>query len=276
MPVGFVLALSALLVASPVAAPVAADVRVMCYGDAITAGTDETNPANSYPGELQRLRPDFAVVNEGRDGDVSGNLARFRAALAEWPPDVVVLLLGTNDPVCAPNATPGCDDSPTPDEAAANVLGMAAEARNAGAKVLVVTPPPAVCKAHCDSQNEVAYAMWMRDAFTGRLADALRRVRTPRGIRIADLRRRMSDAAWSTLSSDGLHPSEEGNRMIARFVAAHIGGGTRRTATAPPTTGRAAAEPPHLAARRGMDVDPDPFVRRPEASRSPRRTYSRR
>jgi len=29
----------------------------MCYGDSITAGSDEANPANSYPGELQRLRP---------------------------------------------------------------------------------------------------------------------------------------------------------------------------------------------------------------------------
>jgi len=260
---GSALALGALLAASPASS----QLRVMCYGDSITAGSDESNPANSYPGELQRLRSDFDVVNQGRDGDVSGNLDRFKAALAETSPDVVVLMLGTNDPVCTPGATPGCKETPTAEETATNLMRMADAGRAAGAKVIVVTPPPAVCKAHCDSRNDVAYAMWMRDAFTGRLADVLRRVDTPRGIRVADLRRRLSDAAWARLSTNGLHPSEEGNRMIARFVAAYI-----PTRGAPDVT---VARHHDRQPRRGDETrsarsEPNPFARRPQ---DPRYTY---
>ena len=228
----------------------------MCYGDSITAGSDEADPAHSYPGELQRLRPDFEVVNEGRDGDVSGNVARFEAALAEWPPDVVVLMLGTNDAVCTPTATEGCDEAATPEKAAANLLRMADAARKVGAKVLVLTPPPSVCKANCDSRNEIAYAMWMRDAFTGRLADVLRHTRTPRNVRIADLRSRLSDASWSTLSTNGLHPSTEGNRMIARFVAAYM----------PPRTKPRTVEARRDERRRG-DTRPRDETRRHEPNR---------
>jgi len=260
---GSALALSALLAASPASS----QLRVMCYGDSITAGSDESNPANSYPGELQRLRSDFDVVNQGRDGDVSGNLDRFKAALAETSPDVVVLMLGTNDPVCTPGATPGCKDAPTPEETATNLMRMADAARVAGATVLVLTPPPAVCKAHCDSRNDVAYAMWMRDAFTARLADVLRQVQTPRGIHVADLRRRLSDAAWSTLSTNGLHPSDEGNRMIARFVAAYI---PSRDAPHVTVAGRFDRRRHHRGETRSATSEPNPFARKPQ---DPRYTY---
>jgi lysophospholipase L1-like esterase len=277
----FVLALVLLAV------PAEAQVRVLCYGDSITRGADADDPRRSYPGELQRLRPDLEVLNEGRAGDASGNLERFRAALAESQPDVVVLLLGTDDAVCAPGAVPACDASPVPARSAEHVLTMAADAYNMGAKVFVLTPPPAVCKGDCDAQNDVAHATWMRDAFTDRLADDLRRARTPRGMRIADLRRKLSDAAWATLSTDGVHPSAEGNRMIARFVSAYIGryprarmaAGRAPAATAneratsadaatPRARSAAKARPPAAARREARRTDErSPFARKPQDRR---------
>jgi len=124
-----------------------------------------------------------------------------------------------------------------------------------------------VCKAHCDSRNDVAYAMWMRDAFTARLTDVLRHVQPPPGIRIADLRRRLSDAAWSTLSTNGLHPSDEGNRMIARFVAAYI---PSRDAPHVTVAGRFDRLRHHRGETRSATSEPNPFARSPQ---DPRYTY---
>jgi lysophospholipase L1-like esterase len=204
------LALGALLL--PAAA--SADLRVMCYGDAITAG-DDGSPESSYPAQLQRLRPDLEVVNEGRRGDVSDNLDRFRKALTDWPPQLVVLMLGTNDATCDAADTPFCASSTaTPEHSVANLFRMADEAREAGAAVVILTPPPAVDGESCRENHELEYATALRHAFTGRIADELLRARPPIGVRVADLRGRLTDASCEALS--------EGNRIIADFVAKRI------------------------------------------------------
>jgi lysophospholipase L1-like esterase len=201
----------------------AADVRVMCYDDSITAVADKLHPENSYPGQLQQLRPDLEVLNEGRSGDVSGNLDRFRAALADWPPQLVVLLLGTNDPTCDPALTPSCEaSSATPERTVANLFRMADEARQSGATVVILTPTPATCDASCQAQAEKAFGMAVRQAFTARVATGLLHTSPRASVRVADLRGRFTDTSWEALSVDGLHPSTAGNRVIAEFVAAQI------------------------------------------------------
>ena len=236
-------------------ATASAESRVMCYGDSITAGADDMfAPENSYPAQLQRLRPDLDVVNEGRHGDVSGNLDRFRAALADWPPQLVVLMLGTNDAVCSAADTPSCEAATaTPEGTVANLFRMADEARAAGANVLILTPPPAVCDAACEARHDLAFTTTMRHAFTARVADELLRARPPTGVRVANLRGRLTEASWQGLSLDGLHPSAEGNRVIAEFVAARIPKAESRRAAKPDTRREAVPAPA---------PEPDPFVRR--------------
>lgn len=252
------LAVCALLI--PAAA--AADVRVMCYGDAITAGADDMfAPENSYPAQLQRLRPDLEVVNEGRGGDVSGNLDRLRAALADWPPQLVILMLGTNDAVCSSADNPACEAATaTPEGTVGNLLRMAEEARAAGARVIILTPPPAVCDAACEGRHDVAFTTTMRDAFTERVAAELLHIRPPTGVRVANLRGKFTAASWQAVSLDGLHPTAEGNRVIAGFVAALIpkAGIPREVAISRP----AKRDPPPEAARTPT-AEPDPFVRQP-------------
>ncbi len=243
----------------------AADVRVMCYGDSITAGSDLAHPESSYPGQLQQLRPDLEVLNEGQGGDISENRERFRAALASDQPRVVVLMLGTNDPVCNPQASPECASATaTPERTVANLLDMAAEARRSGAEVVLLTPTPAVCSPLCQEHSDLAFAMAVRDAFTARVAEGLRRARRPAGVRIADLRRAFTPDSWAALSVEGLHPSPKGNAVIARFVAAQI----ERPSAARRLTGERAdggggtTEP-----RQATPAEPDPFVRRPHGAR---------
>lgn len=79
----------------------AAPVRVACVGDSITQG----NGAESYPAQLGALLgPRWEVRNFGRSGATllaAGDTpyrqqAEFSAALA-FQPDVVIVMLGTND-----------------------------------------------------------------------------------------------------------------------------------------------------------------------------------
>lgn len=240
----------------------AAELRVMCYGDSITSGMDTLHQEDSYPGQLQRLRGDLDVVNEGRVGDVSDDFERFRAALTDWPPHIVVLMLGANDAVCQPGATPFCDaNGATPERTVGNLLRMAEEARGAGAAVVILTPTPAVCGAACEERHDVAFDLTMRNAFTARVAATLRRTRLPPGVRVADLRAKLPEASWESLSFDGLHPTFEGNRTIAQFVAAHLQ--EKRSAAV-------RQAPKRQVTKRAAVDEPDPFLRSPEPRSSPR------
>ena len=81
-------------------------IRLACVGDSITygAGVDDREK-NCYPARLgEYLGSSFEVRNLGRNGATlskSGDLpywgtAEFKA-LSEWQPDVILLMLGTND-----------------------------------------------------------------------------------------------------------------------------------------------------------------------------------
>ena len=91
-------------------------IRIACVGDSITYGTSVANRAmNSYPAKLEALLGK-AVVKVGNFGKPSAyvlasdnpynvktdaslsykNTAEFRASLA-FDPDVVIIMLGTND-----------------------------------------------------------------------------------------------------------------------------------------------------------------------------------
>jgi lysophospholipase L1-like esterase len=95
------LALGSFLVASPARAGHA---NVACVGDSITAGVG-AGRGWAYPSQLQRmLGPDYTVRNFGvsgatllRHGDRPYEVQRaFKGAL-DFKPDIVVLMLGTND-----------------------------------------------------------------------------------------------------------------------------------------------------------------------------------
>jgi len=239
----------------------AASLHVLCYGDSITAG-DMHDPDGSYPGMLQRQRADLDVVNEGQPGDVSENIERFRAALAQWSPQLVILMMGVNDPVCDPAVTSGCAAATaTPERTVANLLHMATEARQSGASVVILTPTPVVCQTACQARPETAFAMAVRQAFTARVAEELLHTHPPPGVRIADLRGKFSEASWADDSSDGLHPSGTGIRRVAELVAAQIPrASASRTAPSPPTASR----PGSSRTTTSQASEADPFVRQPQ------------
>jgi lysophospholipase L1-like esterase len=85
---------------------VLAQVHVACVGDSITAGYGLADPGRySYPAQLQSLLGSgFVVGNYGRSGATAlkrsdntyWNSSQYRASLRSQP-DLVVIMLGTND-----------------------------------------------------------------------------------------------------------------------------------------------------------------------------------
>lgn len=79
-------------------------IRILAIGSSTTAGAGASAPNRAYPprlrAALERLLPGIEVTvrNDGVGGEVaSTTLARMRASVEEWKPDVVLWQLGTND-----------------------------------------------------------------------------------------------------------------------------------------------------------------------------------
>jgi acyl-CoA thioesterase-1 len=88
----------------PAAPPplVSDDIRILAFGDSLTAGKDLEDPdQQAYPAVLQRLLRekgyDVTVINAGHSGDTTFDaLARLDFSLEEKP-DVALVALGSND-----------------------------------------------------------------------------------------------------------------------------------------------------------------------------------
>jgi len=214
--------------------PVPAEARtVLAYGDSTTRG-DLFWPQESWPAVLGTLRPDLTVVNEGKPGDPSDNLPRFLMALDTHAPDVVLLMLGTNDPVCKVGVDDGCDAATaTPERTVRNLHRMALDARRRGAEVYVLTPTPSAwllgpyCEANQTRDTCADRVRWeavarRRQQHTRQVAEGLVAWRPRRSIRVLNLRDEFTAMNWRSLTTDGLHPNRTGNRVIAEYLAREI------------------------------------------------------
>jgi len=173
---------------------------VLCFGDSTSL---------FYPIHLQQLRPDWQVVNGTRLGDVSSNIPRLTLLLRAHHPDVVIVMIGTNDVVRRPDGRPvvTLDPHVTVD----NIRVLSRRARAAGARVLVLTQTPAACGRDCPDRQRHTREVAHRLVAWG--------LRPPPGIIVGDLRDELTIHSWAALSDDGLHPNQAGADLIARFVS---------------------------------------------------------
>ena len=124
--------LLAILLALPAKVAMAAEKRILVYGDSLSAGFGIA-VRDSWPALLgQRLKDQgsaFVVANASISGETTaGGRSRLAAALSQFKPGVVILALGAND---------GLRGLPVP-VMKENLRAMARRAKQAGARVLLV------------------------------------------------------------------------------------------------------------------------------------------
>lgn len=193
----FLAALIVVLVVSPAAA---AGRVVAVLGDSLTAGLGVA-PDEAYPARLEaRLKRegyDYRVVNAGVSGDTSSGGVRRMDWVLTLQPDVVIVALGAND---------GLRGQPLP-QLHDNLVAIVRKARRANARVLLVgmrVPP-----------NYGA-------AYTRNFAAVFPEVARRTGVPLVPFLLEGVAAEVRFNQGDGIHPTAEGQRMIAEHLWPHL------------------------------------------------------
>ena len=188
------------------------DRRILCFGDSNTYGYDPRSPlGDRYPPDVRwtallNAQPGWTVVNCGQNGrQIPCRPPALEAAERELAaggvPDGLVLLLGGNDLLQAPALTA---------EAVAGRMAVflarvaaCSAVADAGARVLLVAPPPLRLGAWVDREELVVQSQ--------RLGRCYRAVARRQGAAFADA------GGWNVeLAFDGVHFSPAGHRAFAR------------------------------------------------------------
>lgn len=186
-------------------------------GDSITHGLVFTQGGRSYAehlhelirGELERVRD--IVVNSAISGhrivDVLGD---FDRRVSSWRPDVVTLMIGTND-----LSTGGPQPIVSPEDYAASLHEFVTRVRDLGAIVVLQTPPP-IDVANAPERARVA-----------EFADAVRQVATSDDVILVDQYARLVELGaggipWG-LMGDPFHPNAAGHAALALEIATVLG-----------------------------------------------------
>ncbi|MGB7344053.1 MAG: GDSL-type esterase/lipase family protein [Pirellulaceae bacterium] len=190
-------------------APAQASARIVCFGDSITK--------RGYPaivGELLGVES----INAGVGGHTSGEgLRRMTADVLEKNPDVVVIFFGTND-IRVDNAkkhTP-------PAKYQANLEEMIAQCRKIDAKVVLCTLPPIKAEPFFQRHDQKVFdAAGGLSALIMAQQQAAIAAAKNHNVVLVDLQKiLLTEPKW--MSPDGVHPSDEGNTIIANHIAKAI------------------------------------------------------
>ncbi|MEP4078325.1 SGNH/GDSL hydrolase family protein [Haloferula sp.] len=183
--------------------------KVVCFGDSITK--------RGYPAILGEAL-DVEVVNAGVAGHSSAQgLRRMKKDVIDHEPDVVVIFFGTND------ARVDSDRAHVPvEQYESNLVEMVKAIEEAGAQAVICTLPP-INEDEYFKRHETdlydkeggATKLW------GRYRAAALKVAKDRRLPVVDLYGELGkQPKW--MSPDGVHPSKEGCRIIARLVGEKV------------------------------------------------------
>jgi lysophospholipase L1-like esterase len=202
-PIGLVAFAAAVLSAACTRGP-AGEGSIAALGDSITAGY---RTEDAYPARLGAWRG-VPVHNFGKSGDTTeGMLSRLPALLETGPlPQVVIVMGGTND---IGRGWPAA-------RTLANLETIVRQVREAGRQPVLVCPPPA------GVLPELAQRA---------LRHGIRDYASRSGVRAVDPWDALEDRAHpgrmrAELAMDGLHPSAQGQLVLAREIAHGLGWAT--------------------------------------------------
>ena len=183
--------------------------KIVCYGDSITKRT--------YPDILANL-VNANVIKSAVAGHSTGQaMGRLESEVLPNSPDVVVILFGTNDLRVDNDRV-----HVAPEEFRSNLTKMVTQCQENGAKVVLCTLPPIDAKAYFKRHDKKIYED------NGGLASLIADYRsiasivaTTNDATLVDLNGLLADDSdW--LSSDGVHPSEAGNAILAKHIATAV------------------------------------------------------
>ncbi len=203
-----------------------AQVRVVNSGDSITAGAGSSTPQRAYPAVLASLLgPGYAVQGQGTGG--STVLSNGQPSFTDTPtysasiaanPNIVTILLGTNDSKPENRARFG--------EFVGDYISLidSYRALPTAPRVFLALPPPAIELGN----NDISGA-----AVANEVIPLIFEVARQRNLRVIDLNTPLSEP-FQTYSADGVHPNDEGHRIIAeRMRDAILGGRSLRALPQP-------------------------------------------
>ena len=185
------------------------ELRVSCVGDSITEGTGLSNPSqDSYPAQLaSMLGEDWEVGNFGKKSATvlkSGTTPYWNTSQYvpshEFNPDIVVIMLGTNDakPVNWAHQSKFIGNY--------NELIQSYKSLASHPKIYICYPPPVYGEVagitNARIQNEVI--------------PKLREIASLNGVEVIDIYTTLSNK--KSLFPDKVHPNKEGARLLAQKV----------------------------------------------------------
>ncbi|MFK4788326.1 SGNH/GDSL hydrolase family protein [Microbacterium sp. ZW T5_56] len=189
-------------------------------GDSITHGLVHTQGARNYVDHLHELvrgdlgRSRDAMINTAISGWRTAQLlADFDHRVARWQPQIVTLMIGTND--CSSS---GKVPLISADEYAASLEDFVTRVRRLDAIPVLLTPPP-VDERHAPERARVP-----------EFAHAMRTVARAHRVVLVDVftrfqergRDRIDGVPWQLLA-DPFHPNATGHALIARELATALG-----------------------------------------------------
>jgi len=185
--------------------------RVACIGDSITWGFTIVNRRKySYPSVLQeKLGPDYEVRNYGYN-DASARFdadtpyirkSVYRESL-DWNPDIVVLMLGTND-------TKSRNWDPVIFRKDYSKMVESYRQLPSHPRIVLVSPIRIFLRMNIPLLGVIPLTL------EEGVRPAIREIAEEKGLEFIDLKDLFTD---STYMMDGVHPQREGAKMLAEAI----------------------------------------------------------
>jgi len=197
--------------------------RIVALGDSTTncVGKAEVTEATAWRSLLaadlaRRLRRPVEVINAGVDADVAPlALARLQRDVLDRKPDLVVIMLGTNDAGFFRPPRGVADTPRVPlDEFEKTMREIIHRIRATGAGVVLATSVP--MSGNYWLRDLAAYKEHGLNYLVAQYADVVRRLATESCLPLAEVQEAFQKhPERDALIPDGIHPDPRGQRLIA-------------------------------------------------------------
>lgn len=185
--------------------------RVACIGDSLTWGFTLVDPwRESYPALLQELLgADFTVRNFGCNGasvradsyTSYAETSAFRSSLT-WEPDIVLMMLGSND--CVPQEWDPVAFRRDYERIVASYRGLPSQPR------LILIAPIRMFRVMGFTFMDLS-----PETLEQGVRPAIKAIAADHGLEFVDLRDVIPDSRYCY---DGVHPQAEGTRLVAEAI----------------------------------------------------------